>query len=67
LYLTPAARPLLEQLAGLAEDMMAHVLAGLDSKTNARLLRDLGTIKDNLRTAISRQANEQQTAVVEAS
>jgi len=66
LYLMPAARPLLEQLASLAEDMMAHVLAGLDGKTNARLLRDLGTIKDNLRTAITRQANEQQAAVVEA-
>ncbi len=41
LYLMPAARPLLEQLASLAEDMMADVLAGLDGKTNARLLRDL--------------------------
>ena len=67
LYLMPAARPLLAQLAGLGQDMMEDVLAGLDGKTNARLLRDLQTIKDNLRAAISRQASEQQTAKVEAS
>lgn len=54
LYLTPAARPLLEQLAGLGRDLMEHVLAGLDLKTNERLLRDLEVMKDNLRAAISR-------------
>jgi MarR family transcriptional regulator for hemolysin len=67
LYLTPAARPLLEQLAGLGEDMMAHVLVGLDGKANECLLRDLRAIKDNLRAAIIRQLGEQQTAKVEAS
>jgi MarR family transcriptional regulator for hemolysin len=67
LYLKPAARPLLEQLADLGQAMMADVLAGLDGKTNARLLHDLRAIKDNLRAAISRPSSEQQTAKVEAS
>ncbi len=56
LYLTPAARPLLEQLAGLGRDMMEHVLAGLEIATSERLLRDLEVMKDNLRAAISRNA-----------
>lgn len=64
LYLTPAARPLLEQLVKLGRDLMSHVLAGLDDETNARLLRDLGLIKDNLRAAINR--NEQQAATAKA-
>jgi MarR family transcriptional regulator, transcriptional regulator for hemolysin len=67
LYLKPAARPLLAQLAGLGQAMMEDVLAGLDGKTNARLLHDLRAIKDNLRAAIARQGSEQQTAKVEAS
>jgi MarR family transcriptional regulator for hemolysin len=61
LYLMPAARPLLEQLAKLGAGMMETVLDGLDDKTNERLLRNLGTIKDNLRAAIGRQATEQQS------
>jgi len=67
LYLKPAARPLLAQLAGLGQAMMEDVLPGLDGKTNARLLHDLRAIKDNLRAAIARQSSEQQTAKVEAS
>jgi MarR family transcriptional regulator for hemolysin len=67
LYLTPAARPLLKQLADLGQDMMEHVLAGLDGKANERLLGDLHLMKANLRNAISRQSSEQQTAKVEAS
>lgn len=62
LYLRPAARPLLEQLAELGQDMMEIVLDGLDDKANARLLRDLAAIKDNLRSAISRNASQPQVA-----
>lgn len=62
LYLRPAARPLLEQLAELGQDMMEIVLDGLDDKANARLLRDLTAIKDNLRSAISRNAPQPQAA-----
>src|SRR5690242_18773719 len=62
LYLTPAARPLLEQLAGLGQEMMEVVLAGLDERANARLLHDLAVIKDNLRAAIGRHASQPQAA-----
>jgi MarR family transcriptional regulator for hemolysin len=62
LYLMPAARPLLERLANLGQDMMGTVLAGLDEKANTRLLRDLVLIKDNLRAAINRNATEPHAA-----
>ena len=58
LYLTPAAKPLLAKLADLGTDMMETVLEGLDDKANARLLRDLASMKDNLRAAINRNAGE---------
>src|SRR6185437_17105032 len=45
LYLTPAARPLLEQLSKLGNDMMDTVLDGLDGKTIERMLRDLERVK----------------------
>lgn len=64
LYLKPAARPLLEQLAALGADMMTTVLDGLDTKTVERMLSDLGLIKDNLRAAIGRNANQPQTNVL---
>jgi MarR family transcriptional regulator for hemolysin len=67
LYLTPAARPLLEQLVELGRDLMDDVLAGLDGKAHERLLGDLQLMKDNLRAAISRQSNQPQAAKVEAS
>ena len=58
LYLMPAARPLLDQLSVLATDMMKTVLEGLDARTIERTLRDLGLVKDNLRTAIGRNAGQ---------
>ena len=61
LYLTPAARPLLEQLSKLGNDMMDTVLDGLDGKANDQLLRDLALMKDNLRAAIGRNSTEQQS------
>jgi MarR family transcriptional regulator for hemolysin len=60
LYLKPAARPLLDQLADLGAGMMDTVLDGLDTKTIERMLGDLGLIKDNLRAAIARNANQPQ-------
>jgi MarR family transcriptional regulator for hemolysin len=62
LYLTPAAHPLLTELADLGHDMMDAVLEGLDDEASARLLRDLGTMKDNLRAAIGRNANQPRAA-----
>jgi len=64
LYLTAAARPLIEELSHLGEDMMATVLEGVDDSAREQLLRDLGVMKDNLRAAINRQTNivQDQTA-----
>ena len=62
LFLTPAARPLLERLTKLGEGMMETVLCGLDEKTIERLLRDLQTMRDNLRGAINRNPSPQQAA-----
>ncbi len=59
LFLTPAARPLLERLSALGEDMMASVLEGFDTRSMDRLLRDLGIMKENLRAAINRGAQQQ--------
>lgn len=61
LYLTPAARPLLAKLAELGQDMMEIVLDGIDADARMRLLGDLGTMKDNLRTAINRAAPTEQS------
>ena len=58
LYLKPAARPLLDQLAVLSTEMMKTVLEGLDTKTIERTLRELGRVKDNLRAAIGRNAGQ---------
>ena len=59
LFLTPAARPLLERLTELGEDMMETVLDGLDDKSGERMLRDLGLVKENLRAAINRNSAPQ--------
>jgi MarR family transcriptional regulator for hemolysin len=67
LFLTPAARPLLERLTTLGEEMMETVLAGLDAKSAERMLRDLGLVKENLRTAIHHNATAQEAAVGKAS
>jgi MarR family transcriptional regulator for hemolysin len=56
LFLTAAARPLLQRLAGLSEDLMATALAGVDRAAIASMLSNLAIVKDNLRDAIqSRQ------------
>ena len=65
LYLKPAARPLLIELADLGQELMETVLEGLDDKANERLLRDLTTMKDNLRNAINSSDGAQQTTIVE--
>ena len=62
LYLKPAAKPLLEQLAALGTDMMGTVLAGLDEATIERTLKELGRVKSNLRTAIQNNSTQQQAA-----
>jgi MarR family transcriptional regulator for hemolysin len=53
LFLTPAARPLLERLGGLAEELMATALAGIDRPTVKLMLANLSIAKQNLRHAIA--------------
>src|ERR1700722_11049681 len=55
LFLTPAARPLLEQLADLGEEMMTTALAGVDRNTVERMVAQLATVKENLRRAIQQK------------
>ena len=62
LYLTPAARPLLDRLATLGSDMMATVLEGLTPKSVERMLSEFGTVKENLRRAIGTNVPQQETA-----
>lgn len=64
LYLTPAARPLLERLNKLSAGLMEIVLAGLDRKAREQLLHNLSIVKDNLRTAINRNATAHEAATV---
>ncbi|HEU5018681.1 MAG TPA: MarR family transcriptional regulator, partial [Pseudolabrys sp.] len=64
LYLTPAARPLLAELAELGQEMMDTVLEGFDANANERLLSALDVMRDNLRGAIARNANQSQAATV---
>ncbi|HEY2185537.1 MAG TPA: MarR family transcriptional regulator [Xanthobacteraceae bacterium] len=55
LFLTAAARPLLERLGDLGEELMATALAGLDREEQTALLARLATVKENLRGQIQRK------------
>jgi len=61
LYLTPAARPVLDGLTRLGQDIMATVLAGIEPAAVEQLLVHLLTLKTNLRGAIAKRANEAAT------
>src|ERR1700726_2672901 len=56
LYLTPGARPLLERLTELGEDLMETALVGLNPADVNGLLAHLATVKENLRQAIQKKA-----------
>jgi MarR family transcriptional regulator for hemolysin len=58
LYLTPAARPVLDGLTRLGQDIMATVLAGIEPGAVEQLLAHLLTLKTNLRGAIANRADE---------
>ena len=49
LFLTPAARPLLEHLGGVGEDLMAAVLQGLAPEAIEQMTGRLDAVRDNLR------------------
>jgi MarR family transcriptional regulator, transcriptional regulator for hemolysin len=61
LYLTPAARPLLERLTDLGEDLMATALAGLTPAEVEAVLGNLTAVKENLRKAIQKQHTDKPT------
>lgn len=52
LFLTPAARPLLDRLNALSIDMMARVLVGVDRKAIEAMTTHFAGIKENIRQAI---------------
>jgi MarR family transcriptional regulator for hemolysin len=58
LFLTPAARPLLDRLFALSEGFMPKILAGVDEPAVERLVGDLDTMKENLRHMISKKNAE---------
>jgi MarR family transcriptional regulator for hemolysin len=55
LFLTPAARPLLERLSAVGEELMQAALSGLTPSEVSALLTNLTTVKENLRQAILRK------------
>jgi MarR family transcriptional regulator for hemolysin len=57
LFLTPAARPLLEQLGQLGEEMMATALAGVERDSVEKMIGQLAIVKENLRQAIQQRSN----------
>ena len=58
LYLTPAARPVLEGLTRIGKDVMTTVLAGLEPAAVEQLLAQLLVLKANLRNAIADQGTD---------
>lgn len=55
LFLTPAARPLLEKLGDLGEELMATALAGVERDSVEQMVAKLGIVKENLRQAIAQR------------
>jgi MarR family transcriptional regulator, transcriptional regulator for hemolysin len=58
LFLTAAARPLLEQLGTLGEETMADTLAGVEGESVQQMVAKLAVVKDNLRRLIQQRGAE---------
>lgn len=56
LYLTPAARPLLDHIATEIDELAETVLAGVDPEAVGVMLTQLGLARDNLKQAIAGKA-----------
>ena len=56
LYLTPAARPLLDRISTQVGEIAETVLAGVDPAAVGIMLRQLGLARDNLKQAIADKA-----------
>jgi MarR family transcriptional regulator for hemolysin len=55
LFLTAAARPVLEQLGALGEETMASTLKGVERESVEQMVSKLAVAKDNLRRLIQQQ------------
>ena len=55
LFLTPAARPLLERLSVLGEETVAGALAGVEGESVVQMISELSLVKENLRRLISQR------------
>ena len=55
LFLTPAARPLLEQLAALGEETMTSTVAGIERERIEQMVSQLALVKENLRRLIQQR------------
>jgi MarR family transcriptional regulator for hemolysin len=55
LYLMAAARPLLERLGDLGEELMTTALVGVDREAIEKMVGQLATVKENLRQAIAQK------------
>jgi MarR family transcriptional regulator for hemolysin len=58
LFLTPAARPLLERLGVLGEETMASALAGVDGMSTEHMVGHLAVVKENLRRLIQQRGSD---------
>lgn len=61
LFLTPAARPLLEQLSSLGEETMASTLEGVAPEEVEHMVSQLDRVRDNLRRLIQRRNAQAET------
>jgi MarR family transcriptional regulator for hemolysin len=55
LFLTPAARPMLEQLGALAEETLGTAQAGVSRESVEQIVAQLAVVKENLRQAIQQR------------
>jgi MarR family transcriptional regulator for hemolysin len=60
LYLTPAAQPVLDQMARVSEGMMTAALRGTDPNAIAQMASQLRVLKDNLREAMQARTEDQE-------
>jgi len=58
LFLTPAARPLIEKLGDLGAELMATALAGVERESVEHMVAQLAIVKENLRHAIQQRTAE---------
>jgi MarR family transcriptional regulator, transcriptional regulator for hemolysin len=62
LFLTQEARPLMDRIAVLGEEIMSNVLAGIDGDDVEFMLTKLGRAKENLREAIQKSTEAKNEA-----